>query len=56
MTVKEFSNYLNCSEAYARNLIQYGKKNNSFYVAKVGREYRIDRISYDKWVAAGGEF
>ena len=24
MTVKEFSNYLNCSEAYARNLIQYG--------------------------------
>ena len=56
MTVKEFSNYLNCSEAYVRSLIQYGKKNNSFYVAKVGREYRIDRISYDKWVAAGGEF
>lgn len=56
MTVKEFSKYLNCSEAYVRSLIQYGRKNNSFYVAKVGREYRIDRISYDNWVAAGGEF
>lgn len=56
MKVKEFAEYLNCSEAYVRSLIQYAKKNNSFYIAKVGREYRIDRISYDQWIAAGGEF
>ena len=56
MTVQQFAEYLKCSEAYVRDLIRYAKKTNAFNVASVGRSFRIDRISYDKWVSAGGEF
>ena len=56
MKVQDFAKYLKCSEAYVRDLIRYAKKTNAFNVATVGKTFRIDRISYDKWVAAGGEF
>ena len=56
MKVQDFAKYLKCSEAYVRDLIKYAKKTNAFNVATVGKTFRIDRISYDKWVAAGGEF
>ena len=56
MKVKDFAKYLDCSEAYVRDLIRYAKKTNAFNVATVGTSFRIDRISYDKWVSAGGEF
>ena len=56
LTIKEFSNYIKASESYVGGLAKYAEKNKLFSVIKVGREYRIDRLSYEKWVANGGVF
>lgn len=56
LTIKEFSNYIKASESYVRNLAKYAEKNKIFSITKVGREYRLDRLSYEKWVANGSLF
>lgn len=54
MTVKQFKEYIKASESYVRSLVKYAIKNNSFVITYVGRECRIDRLSYEKWVRNGG--
>lgn len=54
MTVKEFMKYLKAGESYVRALLKYNDVNELFVTTRVGREYRIDRISYEKWVARTG--
>lgn len=54
MTIKEFMKYLKAGESYVRSLLKYNDVNNLFVTTRVGREYRIDRISYEKWVAKTG--
>ncbi|MEG2789120.1 MAG: hypothetical protein RR942_15010 [Romboutsia sp.] len=56
MDIKEFAEYLKASQAYVRNLAKYADINKVFSVTKVGREYRLDRLSYEKWVSSGGGF
>ena len=56
MKVKEFANYIESSEAYVRRLAKFGLKNSLFSVVQIGNTYRIDRISYDKWISRGGKF
>lgn len=56
MTVKEFKGYIKASDSYVRELLRYNDKNNLFVTTRVGREYRIDRISYEKWVSNGCKF
>ncbi len=50
LTIKEFAKYIQASEAYVRALAKYADINKIFSVTKVGREYRLDRLSYEKWV------
>ncbi len=54
MTVKQFAEYLQSTIIYARDLAKRAEKQHLFEIAKVGRDYRIDRISYEKWRMAGG--
>lgn len=54
MTVKQFAEYLQTTTIYARDLAKRAEKYHLFEVARVGRDYRIDRISYEKWRMAGG--
>lgn len=54
MTIKEFMKYIKAGESYVRSLLKYNDVNNLFVTTRVGREYRIDRISYEKWVAKTG--
>lgn len=54
MTVKQFAEYLQTTITQARSMAKRAKKQHLFEVAEVGREYRIDRISYEKWRMAGG--
>ena len=54
MTIKEFKNYIKASDSYVRALLKYNDVNNLFVTTRVGREYRIDRISYEKWVTKTG--
>jgi hypothetical protein len=56
MTIKEFAGYLKASESYVRNLARYADLNNAFSIDRVGREYRLDRFSYEKWRNNGGKF
>ncbi|MBN9647765.1 hypothetical protein J0L31_12270 [Terrisporobacter glycolicus] len=57
MTIKEFCAYIKASDSYVRALLKYNDVNNLFVTTRVGREYRIDRISYEKWVSrSGGKF
>lgn len=54
MTVKEFMKYLKAGESYVRALLKYNDVNKLFVTTRVGREYRIDRISYERWVTRTG--
>ncbi len=54
MTVRQFAEYLQVTTGYARDLAKRAEKYHLFEVTKVGRDYRIDRISYEKWRMAGG--
>lgn len=54
MTIKEFKGYIKASDSYVRALLKYNDVNNLFVTTRVGREYRIDRISYEKWVTRTG--
>lgn len=54
MTIKEFMKYIKAGESYVRALLKYNDVNKLFVTTRVGREYRIDRISYEKWVAKTG--
>lgn len=54
MTIKEFMAYIKAGESYVRALLKYNDINKLFVTTRVGREYRIDRISYEKWVAKTG--
>ena len=54
MTIKQFAEYLQSTIIYARDLAKRAEKQHLFEIAKVGREDRIDRISYEKWRMAGG--
>lgn len=56
LTIKEFADYIRASQSYVRNLAKHAEKNKLFSVIKVGREYRLDRLSYEKWVRNGGKF
>lgn len=56
MDVKQFARYVQASESYVRSLAKYADENNLFCITKVGREYRLDRLSYEKWVRNGGRF
>ena len=56
MTIKQFSEYIRASESYVRNLVKHAELRKVFSIVKVGREYRIDRLSYEKWVSNGGRF
>lgn len=49
MTIKEFCEYIKASESYVRNLAKHAEAKKIFSIARVGREYRIDRLSYEKW-------
>lgn len=49
MTVKQFAEYLQSTVTYARDLAKRAERLDLFEIAKVGRDYRIDRISYEKW-------
>ncbi|GAA0714845.1 hypothetical protein GCM10008904_30960 [Paraclostridium ghonii] len=44
------------SEKYVRMLTKYTDENKLFCTTRVGREYRLDRLSYEKWVRNGGRF
>lgn len=54
LTIKEFAKYLKASESYVRNLAKQAEISKIFSVTKIGREYRLDRLSYEKWVSNGG--
>lgn len=54
MTVKDFMSYIKAGESYVRSLLKYNDVNKLFVTTRVGREYRIDRISYEKWVTKTG--
>ena len=54
MTVSEFSKYLKVSEAYVRDLAKRAEARNLFSVVRIGREYRLDRLSYEKFIKQGG--
>ena len=54
MTIKQFAEYLQSTIIYARDLARRAEKQHLFEIARVGRDYRIDRISYEKWRMAGG--
>ena len=54
MTIKEFKAYIKASDSYVRALLKYNDIHNLFVTTRVGREYRIDRISYEKWVTRSG--
>lgn len=56
MTIKQFCEYIRASESYVRSLVKYAELKKIFSIVKVGREYRIDRLSYEKWVSNGGRF
>lgn len=56
MDVKKFAKYIQASECYVRSLARYADENDLFCITKVGREYRLDRLSYEKWVRNGGRF
>lgn len=56
LNIKQFAKYIQASEAYVRALAKYADINKIFSVTKVGREYRLDRLSYEKWVRNGGKF
>ncbi|CEO04827.1 DNA-binding protein [[Clostridium] sordellii] len=56
MDVKKFAKYIQASECYVRSLARYADKNDLFCITKVGREYRLDRLSYEKWIRNGGRF
>lgn len=49
MTVKQFAEYLQSTVTYARDLAKRAEKLRLFEIDKVGRDYRIDRISYEKY-------
>lgn len=49
MTVKQFAEYIQATVIYVRSLAKRAEKQDLFEVTKVGNEYRIDRISYEKW-------
>lgn len=54
LTLKEFQVYLKCSYSYARNLAIYGLEGKSFTVIRIGKDYRIDKLSYERWISKGG--
>lgn len=56
LTIKEFAKYLKASESYVRNLAKHAEISKVFSVTKIGREYRLDRLSYEKWRSNGGCF
>nr|DAP48644.1 MAG TPA: Protein of unknown function (DUF3853) [Caudoviricetes sp.] len=56
MDVKKFAKYIQASECYVRSLARYADENDLFCITKVGREYRLDRLSYEKWIRNGGRF
>lgn len=56
MNIKQFAEYIQASEKYVRMLAKHADENNLFCITKVGREYRLDRLSYEKWVRNGGRF
>lgn len=56
LTIKEFAKYIKASESYVRNLAKQAEITKIFSIAKIGREYRLDRLSYEKWVNSGGSF
>lgn len=56
MTIKQFSEYIRASESYVRSLVKHAEAKRIFSIARVGREYRIDRLSYEKWINNGGKF
>lgn len=56
LTIKEFASYIKASESYVRNLAKYAEQNSLFSITRIGREYRIDRLSYEKWIRNGGRF
>lgn len=56
MDVKQFAKYVQASESYVRSLAKYADENDLFCITKVGREYRLDRLSYEKWIRNGGRF
>lgn len=56
MNIKQFAEYIQASEKYVRMLAKHADVNDLFCTTRVGREYRIDRLSYEKWVRNGGRF
>lgn len=56
MNIKQFSEYIQASDKYVRNLAKHAEENKLFCTTRVGREIRIDRLSYEKWVRNGGRF
>lgn len=57
MTVKEFCNYIKCSDKKAHSMIKQARATNAFITTKVGTDYRVDKNSFKNWVLkTGGVF
>lgn len=49
LTIEEFCNYFKCKRNYALNVANYGFRSKDYIAFKLGKNWLIDRISYEKW-------
>lgn len=54
LTIQEFSKYFKCGVTYANQVAQFGAKTGKYYSIKQGKAWKIDRISYEKYMMEKG--
>lgn len=49
LNIEEFCNFFKCKRNYALNVANYGFTSKDYIAFKLGKNWLIDRISYEKW-------
>lgn len=54
LTISEFCKYFKCGQTYANEIANFGARTGKYYSIKQGKAWKIDRISYEKYMMEKG--